>query len=203
MGLYKAHFTTSEKLKETIVHDISQAVAQHKSIVVCGEEGAGKITNTLTALHSMDEVYYIGNPVDYEGKWRPKGYVNYISFVMTLKRDMYIIANEIEILSMDPRGLQGKNAVVVIDEVFGRSNKQIEKLNDVFTLDGVKMVLITGCLKNIGLLVSHIEAGLMITGDGTLSIDRDFLRKICSLLRPESHSQDKPAPSAPDGKTKG
>lgn len=203
MGLYKTHFLTPQKLKERIVRDIHQAISRFRSIVVCGEEGAGKLTNTLTALQSTDNVYYIGNPVDYEGKWRPKGYVNYISFVMTLKRDMYIIANEIEILSIDPQNLHGKDAVVVIDEVFGRGQKQIDKLTDILSLEDVRVVLITGCLKNIGPLVSQIEAGVMITGNGTLPIEGDFLKKICSLLRPEAHSHERPSPPAAADKPKG
>ncbi len=166
---------------------IREKIDSAKNIVITGEEGVGKLKKTIEALQDRDNIYYIGNPFDYEGKWRSKGYDKYILDVMSLKRDLYIIANEIEILSLDPLHLSKKEAVVIIDEIYGRSAAQYEKLTALLAVDRIKAILITGCLKNIGRMSQHFDLAVILTGQGLLTIDREFLNKICTVLKPEPH----------------
>jgi hypothetical protein len=171
---------------DTIIKEIREISARFKNMVVSGEEGVGKITNTLGALSSAGNVYYVGNPVDYVGKPRPKGYDKYINYITSLKKDMRIIAEEEEILSLSSLFPPDREAVLVIDEIFGRSNEQYEVLIDILSRTTIKVFLITGCLKNIGRIVHSIDAVLMLTKDGVLLFDKEFAQKVCTILRPEA-----------------
>ncbi|MEW5743946.1 MAG: hypothetical protein AB1805_00710 [Nitrospirota bacterium] len=172
--------------EEVIIREIREISTRYKSMVVSGEEGVGKITNTLSALRNNDHVYYIGNPVDYIGKPRPKGYDKYINYITTLKHDMTIMAEESEILALPSLLPSDREATLIIDEVFGRSEAQYDTLSELLGRDPVKAFLITGCLKNIGRLVHHIDAVLMLTQDGVLVFDKEFARQVCAVLRPEA-----------------
>ncbi|HEX8949538.1 MAG TPA: hypothetical protein VF790_11280 [Dissulfurispiraceae bacterium] len=171
---------------EAIVKKIREVLKGFKSVVISGEEGVGKITNTLGALQSASDVYYIGNPVDYVGKPRPKGYDRYINYITSLKNDMHIIADEGELLAFDASSLPGKKTVLVIDEIFGRSEAQYKKIIAILNEEDVKVLLITGCLKNVGRIIHHIETVLMLTKDGALQFDKEFAQQICSILKSES-----------------
>lgn len=171
--------------KEAIITRIREAIGKHRNIVISGEEGVGKITNTLEALRDTANVYYIGNPVDYVGKPRPKGYDKYINYIMSLKKDMHIIAGEEELLSFDPASLPEEELLLVVDEVYGRSEAQYDKIIEFLQVEKAKVFLITGCLKNVGRIIQSINAGLMLTKDGVILYDREFAIKICSILSPE------------------
>ncbi|MEW6116956.1 MAG: hypothetical protein AB1553_08655 [Nitrospirota bacterium] len=172
--------------KEKIISDIQEISKRFRNIVVSGEEGVGKITNTLKALQHASNVYYVGNPVDYIGKPRPKGYDKYINYIMSLKSDMRIIANEDDILSLDFSLLEGSDATLVIDEIYGRSDAQLVKIQEILDSNLRNVFLITGCLKNIGRIVHGINAVLMLTPDGVLLFDKEFAVKVCTILRPEA-----------------
>ena len=170
--------------KEAIIKKMREALAKHKNIVISGEEGVGKITSTLEAIQGEGNVYYIGNPVDYIGKPRPKGYEKYINYIMSLKSDMHIIANEQEILSLDASRLNGK--ILVIDEIFGRSDEQCGKISEILKVENVRVFLITGCLKNVGRVIQGIDTVLMLTKDGVLRFDKEFAVQICTILKAET-----------------
>ena len=165
---------------------IRKTIDSSKNIIITGEEGVGKLKKTIEALQDRDNVYYIGNPFDYKGNWRPKGYDKYIFNVMSLKRDLYIISNEIEILSIDPGQLSEKRPILVIDEIYGRNAAQIEKITTLLETQQIKVIIVTGCLKNIGTMVRHLELSIMLFEDDSfLTVEREFLNKICSILKPE------------------
>ena len=167
---------------------IRETIDGVKNIVITGEEGVGKLRKTIEALQDRDNVYYIGNPFDYKGNWRPKGYDKYIFDVMSLKRDLFIISNEIEILSIDPGQLSEKSPVLVIDEIYGRNEAQHEKIAALLAVRNVKVIIVTGCLKNIGGLAKYLDLSLMLFEDDSyLTVEREFLNKICSILKPEPH----------------
>ncbi len=172
--------------REAIIIRIRDVVKRYKNIVVSGEEGVGKITNTLEALQDTEQVYYIGNPVDYIGKPRPKGYDKYINYITSLKKDMRIIADEGEILSLDLSSLPGKEAVVVIDEVYGRSEAQQKKILEILAMKNIKVFIIAGCLKNVGKVIQGMDVVMMLTKDGVLLFDKAFAVQICSILKPET-----------------
>lgn len=170
------------KNREKIIHDLREIIKEHKNIVISGEVGVGKITNTLEALRARANVYYIGNPVDYVGKPRPKGYEKYINYIMSLKKDMQIVTSEQEILSFNFSSLSEKGAILVIDEIYGRSVEQYRKILNILDIENLKIILIAGCLKNVGRIIREFDAILMIIHDGVLSLDKEFVMKICALL---------------------
>lgn len=174
------------KSREEIASEIRQVIDSNKNTIVSGEEGVGKIRHTVAALQEKNDVYYIGNPFDYEGKRRPQGYEKYVQEIMSLKRDMYVIANEIEILSINPSSLTGTPPILVVDEIYGRSPRQCDKLVQLLDNQNVKVVMITGCLKNAGKVIEYFDAAIMLTNDGLLQIERDFFIKLCMLIHPES-----------------
>lgn len=172
----------------TISEEIINKIGTSKNIVITGEEGVGKLKKTIEALHDHDNVYYIGNPFDYMGNLRPEGYEKYISDVMSLKKDLFIISNERELLSIDPLSLSEKKPVLVIDEIYGRNTAQYEKITGLLQTGQLKVILITGCMKNIGAIAGLFDLGLMLCSDDScLIIDKGFLDKICGILKPELH----------------
>lgn len=172
----------------SVSETIREIIEKSKNIVITGEEGVGKLRKTIEALKDRDNVYYIGNPFDYKGNWRPKGYDKYIFDVMSLKRDLYIISNEIEILSIDPGELSEQKPVLVIDEIYGRNEAQHEKIAALLAVRHVKVIIVTGCLKNIGGLARYLDLSIMLFEDDShLVVEREFLNKICSILKPEQH----------------
>lgn len=171
--------------REVIVQAIREAIQKHKNIVVSGEVGVGKIVNTLKALQGSDNVCYIGNPVDYVGKPRPKGYDNYINYIISLKNDMQVLTTEQDILSQDFSKTGKSGLVLVIDEIYGRTSQQYEKIRSFLDRKDLRVVLIAGCMKNIGVIIQHFNAVLMLTIDGVLMPDKDFVNKMCLMLRPD------------------
>ena len=87
--------TTQQQIQDTFTGDnidnIRKAIAQGKNILICGVEGVGKITNTVQAVKDATNVYYLGNPLDYEGKMRPGSYEKYLKYIHSLKKDIKII----------------------------------------------------------------------------------------------------------------
>lgn len=168
--------------KAAIVQELRGIIPAHKNTVICGEVGVGKITNTLEALQDRPDVYYVGNPVDYVGMPRPKGYDKYIRYIRSLKEDLHIISDEAELLAFDFSALSAKGAVVVIDEIFGRSTAQYEKILKVLDTPNLTIAMIVGCLKNIGRSSRKFDAGVMLTNDGILLLSPPFIVKICEIL---------------------
>ena len=171
--------------RETVAREIGDVIGRYKNVVISGEVGVGKIIRTFDALQDKQNVYYIGNPVDYVGKPRPEGYEKYIDYIATLKQGMRIIAEEKEILSYDFRTLPGDDAIVVIDEIYGRSIEQHRKIVDILDIENVKVILIAGCLKNLGRIIEKFDIVVMLIHDGTLILDKEFVMKICVILGPD------------------
>lgn len=173
--------------REKITDEMRETIKRYKNIVVSGEVGVGKITHTVEAVQDNSNVYYLGNPVDYVGKPRPKGYDKYIDYIISLKKDMRIIATEKEILSFDFSSIHEDNAILIIDEIYGRSAEQFEKVLSLLGIGKLKVIIIAGCLKNVGRLIRDIDAAVMLIPDGILLIEKEFAKKICSVLGPDPH----------------
>lgn len=171
--------------KDAIKSKILETYRRYKNIVIIGEEGVGKITNTVETLQDSGNIYYIGNPVDYIGKPRPTGYDNYINYIISLKKNLHIFPGEDEILSLDLSVLKAVGAVVIIDEIYGRTEKQYRKILEILALESVKVFLITGCLKNAGKIIHGIDVVLMLTKDGAISFDKEFAQQLCAIFKSE------------------
>ncbi|HYQ47726.1 MAG TPA: hypothetical protein VEP69_01560, partial [Thermodesulfovibrionales bacterium] len=97
------------------VENIRNAIKKYKNVLICGVEGVGKISNTVKAVKDNTNVYYLGNPVDYEGKMRPGSYEKYLRYIHSLKKDIRIVEDIDGLFSItDP-------IILIIDEVYGRS----------------------------------------------------------------------------------
>ncbi len=173
------------ELKGEIVKHLGEVLTGFKNVVVSGNEGVGKLKYTIAAFESEKNLYYIGNPFDYEGKARPQGYDEYVRQVKALKADMHVIIKEGDILSLDLSTLSNSGAVVVIDEMYGRCPTQCEKLLGILVDDTVHVAVITGCLRNLGVVCESLDKGVLLTTTGLLVIEQDFLKKMCNCLRPE------------------
>lgn len=170
----------------TIVKDMCATLDRYKTIVVTGDEGVGKITHSLEALKDTAHVFFIGNPLDFRGQARPGGYEPYLDQIRSIKPDLTIIATEKNVLSLLPAELSSQSATLLIDEVYGRSDAQRAKLYELIGTEGVKTVIVTGCMKNLHALIDLVDAGLMLTGKSTLFIDGEYSKKLCRHLQPES-----------------
>lgn len=156
--------------------NIREAINRFKNVLICGIEGVGKITHTVQAVHDKTNVYYIGNPVDYEGKLRPGSYEKYLVYIHSLKKDIRIIEYVPGLLDLRD------NIVLIIDEIFGRSSEELETIGRLMDRENIRVVQIVGCLKNMGPLIEKIDCIVELHHDGAFSIDRELARAICSVL---------------------
>lgn len=178
--------TEAENHDKAIATAFQNALEQHGTIVVSGDEGVGKILHSLDALKEAENVYFIGNPLDYRGESRPGGYEPYLEHIRSLKPDLTMIATEKDLLSIEPSSLAGTSTTFLVDEVYGRSDAQRAKLYELISAGAVRTVIVTGCMKNLHNLIDLVDAGLMLTGKSALFVDGDYVKKICRRLRPES-----------------
>jgi len=176
---------------EQIISEFRNTLAQYKTIVVTGDEGVGKIVFSLAAMKDLPNVFYIGNPLDFRGQSRPGGYEQYLDHIKPLKPDLSIVATETDTLSLKPEQLTDSHAILLIDEVYGRSETQRAKLYELIGTEGIKTVIVTGCMKNLHNLISLVDAGLMLTGRSALFIEGDYIKKLCPHLQPELFTPEK------------
>jgi hypothetical protein len=99
---------------------------------------------------------------------------------------MHIIADEKEMLSFDFHSVSGTGAILLIDEIYGRSPEQCDRILNILEQTDIKVVLIAGCLKNVGRIIRNFEVILMLTNDGTLLVDKEFVLKMSEILRSDS-----------------
>jgi hypothetical protein len=156
--------------------NIRKALDRYKNVLVCGIKGMGKITNTITALKDKTNVYYVGNPYDYEGKRRPGSYEKYLRYISSLKDDVTIVDHIDDLFRI-------KNEIIlIIDEIYGRREDQLEKIRRIFDIGSIRVVQIVGCLKNMGSLIDKIDLIVELHPDGAFVIDKDLGRAICRIF---------------------
>lgn len=156
--------------------NMRMAISRCKNILVCGVVGVGKIRHTVEALKDNPQVYYTGNPVDYEGKLRPGSYEKYLTYIHSLKHDIRIIEHVEGILTLD------KPVVLIIDEIFDRPIEEREAVDKILDMPNVQVIQIVGCLKYMGKLIEKFDLIVELHHDTAFSIDRDLARAICSIL---------------------
>jgi hypothetical protein len=156
--------------------NIRKVMTCGKNVLICGIKGVGKITNSIKAVKDDENVYYIGNPVDFEGKRRPGSYEKYIQYILFQKRDLRIAEDINELLGTNNR------ITIIIDEIYGRSDEQLEQISMILDMENIRVMQIVGCLKYMGKLIDKIDVILQLHPDMAFVIDREFAKAICEKL---------------------
>jgi hypothetical protein len=153
-----------------------------KNIVVCGVKGVGKITNTIQAVKDNTNVYYIGNPVDFEGKKRPGSYERYLNYIMSLKKDLNMVKGIQTLFKMKQK------IILIIDEIYGRSDAQLEQIDKLFDMENIQVIQIVGCMKNMGNLIDKIDIIIDMHHSGAFIVDKELAKAICRIFGPKPHA---------------
>ncbi|MBI5102538.1 MAG: hypothetical protein HZB33_11985 [Nitrospirae bacterium] len=162
--------------------NIKKAMQYHKNILIRGIKGVGKITNTMKAVKGKPNVYYVGNPLDYEGKKRPVSYEKYLQYIHSLKSDLTLL-NEIGSLP-DPDA----PAILIIDEIYGRSSEQMDQIGRLLDRQNLQVIQIVGCMKYMGRLIDKMDIIIDLHHDGAFTVDKDLARAICNVLGSKEQS---------------
>ncbi len=163
-------------LTDDNVSNMRQVIDQYKNVLVCGMVGVGKIINTVSALQEYSDVFYIGNPVDYEGKQRPGSYEKYLAYITSLKKDLKVVD------AMDDLFSVTGSIFVVIDEIYGRSKKQFEQIGGLLDMQNIRCIQIVGCVKYMRELINKIDIIVVLEQSGAFTIDKEFGKAICKVL---------------------
>jgi hypothetical protein len=163
-------------LSEDSAENIKKVIGCYKNVLVCGVKGVGKITNTVQAVSERTNVCYAGNPVDYEGKSRPGSYEKYLSYILSLKSDLRIIAHMEELLQVRDE------IILIIDEIYGRSDAELALIDKLLDMSNIKIIQIVGCMKYMGSLIGKIDAILELHLDAAFIIDKELGIAICKIL---------------------
>jgi hypothetical protein len=156
--------------------NIKQVIECYKNVLVCGVKGVGKISNTVQAVRENTNVYYIGNLVDYEGKTRPGSYQKYLSYILSLKKDIHIADNMDALLAVKD------DILLIIDEIYGRSEAQLAQIDRLLDMRNIRIIQIVGCMKYMGSLIDKIDAIVELHLDGAFMIDKELGKAICEIL---------------------
>lgn len=156
--------------------NIRRVMGLYKNVVICGIKGVGKITRTVAAVTDNTNVYYVGNPLDYEGKRRPGSYEKYLSYIHSLKDDITIVEDIARLFKIS------SNIIVIVDEIYGRSETQLERISRLMDMENIQIFQIVGCLKNMGWLIGKADIILELHHDGAFVVDKEIARAICEIF---------------------
>ena len=156
--------------------NMKKVIGCYKNILVCGVKGVGKITNTVHALQEKTNVYYTGNPVDFEGKSRPGSYEKYLKYIINLKKDITRV-DDLRTLFIE------KNKIIlIIDEIYGRSEGQLAAISRLYDMENIQIIQIVGCMKSMGSLINKIDVIVELHNDGAFIVDNELCRAICTIF---------------------
>jgi len=158
------------------VENMKAVIGCHKNILVCGIKGVGKITNTVQALQEKTNVFYIGNPVDFEGKSRPGSYLKYLKYIMTLKKDIYRTDDISSLLGIR------KKITLIIDEIYGRNEEQLSAISRLYDEQNIQILQIVGCMKSMGSLINKVDVIVELHNDGAFIVDLALGKAICGIF---------------------
>jgi hypothetical protein len=184
MTLKKEETESSRKIVFTKDNpgNIRSVIECCKNIVICGVKGVGKITNTIQAVKDNTNIYYIGNPVDFEGKKRPGSYDRYLNYIMSLKKDLNMV-----------KGIQTlfkirQKIILIIDEIYGRSEVQLEQIDKLLDMENIQVIQIVGCMKNMGNLIDKVDIIVDMHHNGAFIVDKELAKAICRIFGPKPHA---------------
>jgi hypothetical protein len=147
-----------------------------KNILVCGIKGVGKITNTVQAVQDETNVYYTGNPVDFEGKSRPGSYDKYLKYIASLKKDIKRIDDINTLFSLKDK------IILIVDEIYGRSEGQLAGISKLYDMENIQVLQVVGCMKSMGALINKIDVIVELHNDGAFIIDLELGKSICAIF---------------------
>ena len=148
----------------------------YKNILVCGVKGVGKITNTVQAVQDKPNVYYTGNPVDFEGKLRPVSYEKYLKYIVSLKKDITLVSDINTLFTL-------KNKIVlIIDEIYGRNNEQLSMIGRLYDMENIQIIQIVGCMKSMDTLIDKVDVIVELHNDGAFIVDNELGKAICRIF---------------------
>jgi hypothetical protein len=156
--------------------NMKKVISGYKNILVCGIKGVGKITNTVQAVQDKTNVYYTGNPVDFEGKSRPGSYDKYLKYIMSLKKDIKQVGDFNTLFDLKD------NIILIIDEIYGRSEEQLKDISRLYAMENIQILQIVGCMKSMGALINKIDVIVELHNDGAFIVDNDLGKAICGIF---------------------
>ena len=156
--------------------NIRKVLDCYKNILIRGVKGVGKITNSIPAIKDNPNVYYIGNPVDFEGKKRPGSYEKYLNYILSLKKDLIVVEDIQRLFKIKQK------IILIIDEIYGRSAAQLEEIAKLLDMENIQIIQIVGCMKNMGTLIDKIDVILDLHHDGALIVDKELAKEICRIF---------------------
>ena len=158
------------------VENMKKVIDYYKNILVCGIKGVGKITNTVQAIQDKTNVYYTGNPVDFEGKSRPGSYEKYLKYIVTLKKDIKTVDDINTLIHL-------KNKIIlIIDEIYGRSEEQLAGISRLYDRENIQILQIVGCMKSMGPLIAKTDIIVELHNDGAFIVDNELGKAICRIF---------------------
>ena len=161
--------------------NIRSVMGLYKNVLICGIKGVGKITRTVTAVRNNTNVYYAGNPLDYEGKRRPGSYEKYLSYIRSLKDDITIVDDIAKLFKIKTE------IVLIVDEIYGRSETQLQRISRLMDMENFQIFQIVGCLKNMGWLINKVDIILELHHDGAFVVDKELASAICEIFGRKNH----------------
>jgi len=156
--------------------NMKKVISGYKNILVCGIKGVGKITNTVKAVQDKTNVYYTGNPVDFEGKSRPVSFDKYLKYIMTLKKDIKQVNDFNTLFDLKD------NIILIIDEIYGRSEEQLKEISRLYGMENIQILQIVGCMKSMGHLINKVDVIVELHGDGAFIVDNELGKAICGIF---------------------
>ena len=163
-------------LTEDSAENLKKVIHCYKNVLVCGVKGVGKITNTVQAVRDRPNVYYVGNPVDYEGKKRPGSYDKYITYILSLKNDISIVKDMEALFSVS------EEIILIIDEIYGRSDAELARISRLLDMPNIRVIQIVGCMKYMSGLIEKIDAIVELHLDAAFMIEKELGKAICDIL---------------------
>jgi len=156
--------------------NMKKVISSYKNILVCGIKGVGKITNTVQAVQDKTNVYYTGNPVDFEGKSRPGSYDKYLKYIVSLKKDIKMVDDINTLFDLKD------NIILVIDEIYGRSEEQLKDISRLYAMENIQVLQIVGCMKSMNSLINKVDVIVELHNDGAFIVDNDLGKAICGIF---------------------
>ncbi|PKL51486.1 MAG: hypothetical protein CVV37_06205, partial [Nitrospira bacterium HGW-Nitrospira-1] len=121
-------------------------------------------------------VYYSGNPVDFEGKLRPESYEKYLKYITNLKKDVRIVDDINALFNLKDK------IILIIDEIYGRSQEQLTEIGRLYDMENIQVIQIVGCMKSMGPLINKIDVIVELHNDGAFIVDNKLGKAICAIF---------------------